>query len=162
MDRLQKAVLHVEKDVGVPINLFEALRNLPTSTSGTTVDADNLGDDVEIDMPMDWKPKEGKDPWDKLTKEDKQLELLEPADRALVVASKKKVNTKAGNEKGSRGSMAMGYFARKTASRSKNGAKEGVTEKTWMVKTKYLDNSFESSVSSVVNKDRDHCCCKRT
>ena len=149
LDRLQKAVFHVEKDIGVPINLFEALRNVQYATSGTTVT--QAEGDKGLQKPDDW---DGKKDWDKLSLEEKEMELLEKADLELVEASKKKVTASSGKDNGGRG-MSFGYFARKTASRSKHGAQEGLTQKTWMVKTKYLDNSFETSVSSVVNKGRE-------
>ena len=45
LDRLQKAVLHVEKDVGVPINLFEALSNVEYARSGSTVTNSTEGEE---------------------------------------------------------------------------------------------------------------------
>ena len=49
----------------------------------------------------------------------------------------------------------MSIFRKTSAIRSKRGAAELKKQKAWMIKTRYLDNSFESSVSNVVTKNEE-------
>jgi len=118
LDRLQKPVLHVEKDVGVPINLFEALRNIQSAASGMTV-ANEDDEDKSIPMPINWG---NEDDWKGLTEEQQQLEGMHKDDRELWNLAKKKVNVGTStNKNGNKRIGAIGYFSRKTALRSKRG-----------------------------------------
>ena len=151
LDRLQKAVLHVEKDVGVPINLFEALRNVEHAKSGSTVNSNAI---EEYIMPSYYP--EGIKKWQALDEEKKQQWVIpSQADRELVFFAKDRHARSSSAKTNAKTGGIGGFFGRKTAARSKRAQKEVLSQKSWMIKTRYLDNSFEKAVSSVVNKDRE-------
>ena len=137
LDRSIKAELHVEDDVGVPLDLFEALRYVGTEEVGP------LGSSLRSESSQ-------------------SSPALDAADQVLVDAYNDSYNSKSGGRGGRLGNRRYGggkrkpsVFRKTSAIRSKRGRDELKKQKSWMMKTRYLDNSFESSVSSVVTKDEE-------
>jgi hypothetical protein len=137
LDRSAKAELHVEDDVGVPLDLFEALRHVGASTGSSSSSSSDATTTAT---------------------------RLDAADQALVDAYNASYNNKAGvkggpngsiSRRGPGGSQKASIFRKTSAIRSKRGAAELKKQKAWMIKTRYLDNSFESSVSNVVTKNEE-------